>query len=59
MRLIGQECKHGDMFSSVILIGRGLVLEGEGNIKCLSGMKLFYSVLRVLEAFLNKKYIRC
>ena len=49
MRLIGQECKHGDMFSSVILIGRGLVLEGEGSKRCLSRMKLFYSVLRVLK----------
>ena len=44
MRLIGQRCKHGDVFSLLVLIGRGLDL----LIYLLSFLSSLYSVLKAL-----------
>ena len=48
MRLIGQRCKHGDVFSLLVLIGRGLDLL---NISFRFLYKL-YSVLKALPLIL-------
>ena len=46
MRLIGQRCKHGDVFSLLVLIGRGLDL-----LKFFSSrFTSLYSVLKALPS---------
>ena len=46
MRLIGQRCKHGDVFSLLVLIGRGLDL-----LKFFSSrFASLYSVLKALPS---------
>ena len=46
MRLIGQRCKHGDVFSLLVLIGRGLDL----LIYLSSRFTSLYSVLKALPS---------
>ena len=51
MRLIGLRCKHGDMFSLQVLIGRGLDLH---FLVCFSYFSL-YSVFRVWKTLKRKQ----
>ena len=43
MRLIGLRCKHGDMFSLQVLIGRGLELQSSKILTLFAGL-ILYSV---------------